>query len=204
MTTLYLIRHAHCDHVGQRVVGRLPGIRLSAQGEREACELADRLASVDFAEIYSSPLERAMQTAELLARPRGLTVTTEPGLIELDYGDWTGLTLDEVRARPEWAGYTAARSRSVVPNGEGLAAVQARAVEAVVGIAARHPRETVAAVSHGDVIRAIVAEVACIPLDAIDRFELPPASVTVIEMGDGWRRLRALNAYPPRISSSVA
>ena len=199
MSTIFLIRHAHCDHVGQRVVGRLPGIRLSAQGHQEACELAGRLASVEFTSVYSSPLERAMQTADLLAAPRGLEVRAEPGLVELDYGDWTGLTLDEVRARPEWPGYSAARSRSVIPNGEGLAAVQARAIQAVTVIAGRHPHDTVAAISHGDVIRAIVADVACIPLDAIDRFELPPASVTIIEVGESWRRLRALNSgYLPR------
>lgn len=194
MTTLYLIRHAHCDHVGKRLVGRLPGIRLSERGEGEARELAKHLSAIEFAAVYSSPLERAVQTARLLADPRSLTVREEPGLVELDYGDWTGLTMDDVRAKPEWASYNAARARSTIPNGEGIAAVQARASQAIGAMVERHANDVVAAVSHGDVIRAIVADVACIPLDAIDRFEIAPTSVTVIEIGNGWRRLRALNA----------
>jgi probable phosphoglycerate mutase len=194
VTTLLLVRHANCDHVGKRLVGRLPNIRLNSQGEREAETLASRLASMRLAAIYSSPLERAVETARTVAGPHELVVRSAEGLVEIDYGDWTGLTLDEVRALPEWRAYHASRSRMAIPNGERIAEVQARAVATIEQIGAEHPNDTVVAVSHGDVIRAIIAHVACIPLDAIDRFEVLPASVAVIELGKGWRRLRALNA----------
>lgn len=194
MTTLLLVRHANCDHVGKRLVGRLPDIRLNSQGERESAALASRLASLTLAAIYSSPLERAMETARTVAGPHDLVVRSAEGLIEIDYGDWTGLTLDEVRALPEWHAYHASRSRMAIPNGERIAEVQARAVATIERIGEEHPNDTVVAVSHGDVIRAIIARVACIPLDAIDNFEVLPASVAVIELREGWRRLRALNA----------
>lgn len=194
MTTLLLVRHANCDHVGKRLVGRLPDIRLNSQGEAEAQALASRLASMTLAAIYSSPLERAVETARTLAGPHELVVRSADGLIEIDYGDWTGLTLDEVRALPEWRVYHASRSRMTIPNGERIAEVQARAVATIERIGEEHPDDTVVAVSHGDVIRTLIAHVACIPLDAIDSFEVLPASVAVIELGKGWRRLRALNA----------
>ena len=194
MTTLLLVRHAHSDHVGRRLVGRAAGVRLSEQGTCEAEALAARLASVALSAVYASPLERAEQTARALAAPHGLEIRTVEELVELDYGDWTGLTMDEVRERPEWRSYSGSRSTAAPPNGEGLAAVQERALRAMRRIATAHPDGTVAAVSHGDVIRSLVAHVARIPLDAIDRFEVLPASVSIVEFGVGWERLRSLNS----------
>src|SRR3954465_7987607 len=96
MLTLLLIRHATCDHVGRRIVGRAPGVRLNAAGLAEAQALAELARGLPIEAVYSGPLGRAVQTAEILAAPLGKPVRIAPGLDELNFGEWTGRTLDSL------------------------------------------------------------------------------------------------------------
>src|SRR5437762_6269272 len=113
MTRFFLVRHASMDDLGHRLVGRQRRVLFRSQGQAEAEKLAARLAEVPLAAIYSSPMERAQETAAMIARTPRLEISTEPGLNEIDYGDWTGKTFDELDTLPEWRRYNTDR-KSVV------------------------------------------------------------------------------------------
>src|SRR5205085_3158162 len=109
MTTFLLVRHGSIDALGKRIVGRRPGVHLNANGKTEASQLAEALAACDFAAIYSSPLERAQQTASQIACKKGMAFTVDAGLHEIDYGEWTGKTFAELRNVPAWSNYNSQR-----------------------------------------------------------------------------------------------
>lgn len=180
MTTLLLIRHATCDPVGVRLAGRAPGISLNAAGRAQAESLARRLSGVSLTAVYSSPLERARETAEAIASPRGLGVELVEGLIEWDFGAWTGCTLAELEPDPTWHAFNRVRSATRPPGGEHVLELQARVVAALDRIVAIHPEARVAVVSHADVLRSAVAHHLGVPIDLAHRLEFAPASVTVL------------------------
>lgn len=181
--TVLLVRHGHTDAVGHRLVGRLPGVHLSAPGREQARRLIARLARYELSAIYASPLERAVETAGPLAAARGLPIRTCAGLAEIDFGDWTGLTFEVLDRLPGWTRFNSARGTADVPGGEIPTAAQARAVRALAAIADRHRGETVAAFSHADVIRSVVLHYTARPLDRIAEVACPPASVTALRIG---------------------
>lgn len=180
MTTFYLIRHGHCDETGRVLAGRSPGVHLNQNGRREAEALADLLESSGISAIYSSPLERALETAAPLGRRMGVEVRTEPRLTELDFGAWTGREIGSLDGDTLWTRFNAHRGMSGAPGGELMIEVVARAVRALESIRREWPVEPVAAVSHGDVIRGLLCHAAGIPLDGIHSLEVPPASVSVM------------------------
>ena len=192
-TTILLIRHGHTDAIGHRLVGRSPGVHLTDTGRAQAARLPDLLRSRTIARLFSSPLERARETAEPLARARELEVTIDDALTEVDFGAWTGMTFDELARLPEWARFNARRSVAEVPGGERPVDVQARIVSALDRLRAQHPGQTVAAVSHADVIRAAVLHYAGTSLDMVHRIEISPASVTGIALGGRAPRLLFVN-----------
>lgn len=193
MTTLLLIRHAQFDHLGARLVGRAGGVHLNAAGRSQAAELAAALARVTVELVCSSPMERAVETAETLAGPRGLTVHVEPGLMEVDFGSWTGVELERLAGDAAWDAFNCDRAGTRIPGGETMLEVQARAVAALERLAAERPDATIAAVSHADVLRAAICGWLGLPIDGMLRFELAPASVSVVVLG-GWKpSLRLLN-----------
>lgn len=198
MTTFLLIRHASGDHVGRRLAGRAEGAELNARGQDEARRLAERLAGRGIDAIYASPLARARATAAPLAAALGLDVHDAPAFTELDYGQWTGLSLEEVAGDDRWRGYNNFRSGTRIPGGELMTEVQARAVAELLRLGERHPDETVAIVSHGDVIRGIVCHLAGTPIDLMLRFEIDPASVTELELASWGARLVSVNERLPR------
>ena len=181
MTTALLIRHGHVDAIGRRLVGRLPGVNLSTSGLSEVERLRRNLA-VPLDAVYSSPLERSHQTAAPLAADRNLELVTLDALTEVDFGDWTGLTFDELDRLPAWHLFNARRSIAPVPNGEPAAQVQARILGVLDQLAKRHAGGTFAVVSHADVIRAAVLHYAAIPLDDFGRIQIDPASVTAVDL----------------------
>ena len=195
-TTILLIRHGHTAAIGRRLVGRTPGVHLTAEGRAQADWLAALLHSLPITLIVSSPLERAIETAEPLARARGLTTTADEGLIEVDFGEWTGLTFHDLARRPDWQAFNARRTAADVPGGERAPAVQARIVSTLERLGPRIRGTTIAAVSHADVIRAAVLHYAGAPLDMVHRIEISPASVTAVAFGAEGPRLRYVNHRP--------
>ncbi len=197
MTTLILIRHAHTDWADKKLAGWLPDVHLSEQGQHQATALVERLKPVEIAAIYSSPLERALETAQPLAKARGLKVLKMPGLGEVKYGDWQGQSLKVLAQKKEWRIVQIAPGSFRFPNGESLRETQSRAVSAVEQMAAVHRKDTVAMFSHGDVIKAIVAYYSGIALDNFQRIVISPASISVIDLSPFGARLSRLNDTGP-------
>ena len=196
MTRILLIRHATTDAVGQRFSGRLPGVLLNAEGQAQAQQLAARLAAAPLHAVYSSPLERALQTAELLAQAHGLQPLVCDDFVELDLGSWTNKTFQELNDDPQFHLFNSFRSGTRIPGGELMLAAQARMVAGLQRLAGQHPQQMVAVVSHSDLIKAAVAYYAGIPLDLFQRLEISPASVSVLEIYAESARLIALNSTP--------
>jgi probable phosphomutase (TIGR03848 family) len=196
VTTLLLIRHALCDPVGRVIAGRSPGVHLNAEGRHQAAALAEALAALPVLAVYSSPLERAVETAEPLARRLGREVETLEELNELDFGEWTGRTLQELEPLPLWRAWNDSRSSAGIPGGERMADVVHRALEGVRRIRRAHESGVIAAVSHGDVIRGLLAHLLGMPVDFLHRLEVSPASVSVVGLDGDTPRLAALNWRP--------
>jgi probable phosphomutase (TIGR03848 family) len=186
VSTLILLRHGKSTANGAGVLaGRSPGVGLDDTGAAQASKLVERLAGVPLAEIVCSPMERCAQTVAPLAADRGLTPVTEPELSEVDYGSWTGSALKTLSKEPLWRVVQAHPSAAVFPGGEGLAGMQARAVAAVrrhdARIAAEHgPHAVWLACSHGDVIKAVLADALATHLDNFQRIMVDPGSISVV------------------------
>jgi len=178
-----LVRHAVTAETGSKLSGRAPGIDLSEVGQGQAERAGERLAPVPVAAVYASPIERTTQTADLIAKHHGLPVQPLAGVIEADYGDWTGEKLSDLVKLDLWKTVQAAPSRVRFPGGEAMVAMQARIVEAIEALVADHPGDTVVVVSHADPIKAAVAHFTGVPLDLFQRIAVAPASVTVLDIG---------------------
>ena len=189
-----LVRHALTDAVGRTLSGRAPGVSLSAAGRAQAARLGARLAAPRLDAVVASPMARALETAAAVARPHGLPVEVAPGLVELDFGDWTGQAIDGLAGDATWGWFNGNRGGTRIPRGELALEAQARAVAAVLALAARWPDGRVAAVSHADVCRAVVGHLLGIPLDLQHRLEIAPASVAEIELAPWGARLLSLGA----------
>ena len=190
-TTLYLVRHAAHDRVGDTLCGRMPGMTLGPDGERQADGIAQRLAAKSIAAVFSSPLERAIATAEPIARRLGLPVQVADALNEIDFGTWTGRRFDALAADPGWTAWNRARSSTRPPGGEDFFAAQNRIVPFLKELAATYPDDGVVAVTHCDLIRAaLCAFLDCRSVDDFRLFEISPATVTTLVMwSDGWKVL---------------
>ena len=193
MITLFLIRHGMCDPVGHAIAGRTPGVHLNEEGRRSAAVLAETLAVYPILAVHSSPLERALETAQPLAARVGVPVELAPALTELDFGAWTGRTLEELRPLPGWRIWNEARGSARIPGGESMAEVLSRALEWVESARHRPHEGIVAAVTHGDVIRALLTHFLEMPVERLLRLEVEPASVSVIRWEGDEPRLLALN-----------
>jgi probable phosphomutase (TIGR03848 family) len=193
MTTLLLVRHGHTDAAGKRLTGRAPGVHLNELGRRQAERLVERLEGVRIDAIVSSPLERCRETAAPLAKARGRAVDVGRAWIEVGYGEWTGRSISQLRRTKLWRRVMFAPSNVRFPGGESLLEVQGRAVDATLDIAARHARGTVVVVSHADVIRLLVAHVAGMHADHLQRLSIDTASITAVTISDGFPRLLTVN-----------
>lgn len=198
MTHLLLIRHGENEYTrAGKLAGWTKGVHLNEAGRKQAQALAERLGQAPIVAIYSSPLERARETAEPLARARGLKAQICAGLGEVRYGAWTGKSLKRLARTKLWQVVQRQPSAMEFPEGETLRAVQARAVEAVEEIARAHAKDKglVAAVSHGDVIKLVVAYYLGMPLDLFQRLVIGTASVTALQLGRGHPTLVKLNEW---------
>lgn len=183
-TRLLLIRHAPTSVTGRILIGRLPGYSLSEEGRGLADKLSGRLSEAGIRAVYTSPLERARETAETLARYTRRHPIDEPRLIEVDYGSWTGRSLSSLSRLKAWQTVRWNPSLVVFPSGESLVGMQARALAACTDIARRHRLHTVALVTHADIIKAVIAHFAGVPLDFYHRFAVASPSVSVIDLPD--------------------
>lgn len=178
---LLLVRHARTPTTGAVLPGRAPGLHLSDEGRKDADALAERIATVKgVAAVYSSPLERARETALPVARACARAVRIERGLIECDFGEWTGAKLARLQQRPEWHVVQRYPSGFRFPGGESFPEMQTRIVSAIARLVQDHRGATVVAVSHADPIKAAVAHALGIHLDLFQRIAIAPASITAI------------------------
>jgi len=165
--------------------GRAPGLHLSERGRDQAERVAERLAGLAVSGIYSSPLERTCETAEPTAARTGLEVREEAGLIECDFGEWTGASLAKLRKLPEWKAVQHNPSAFRFPKGESFTQMQARIVGALEALGTAHAGGVVVCFSHADPIKAAVAHALGTHLDLFQRIVISPGSVSAISYSDG-------------------
>ena len=183
-TTLLLVRHGQTPTTGRVLPGRAPGLHLAPEGVAQAERAAERIAELGKVDaIYASPLERTRETAAPIARALGLRVERDKGLLECDFGDWTGAELAKLAKLPEWSIVQRAPGSFRFPGGESFVEMQARMVGALARIAALHPGGTVVCVSHADPIKAAVAHYLGTHIDLFQRIVISPCSVTVVAAG---------------------
>ncbi len=181
-TTVFLVRHGVTGTTGKVLPGRAPGLHLSPRGREQAERVAQRFAELTTppSAIYASPLERTRETAAPLARTLGRRVAINRGLIECDFGDWTGASLASLRKKPEWRAVQHAPSTFRFPNGESFTEMQLRMWTTLEGLAQRHRGESLVVVSHADPIKAAVTYAQGVPLDLFQRTVISTCSVSVI------------------------
>lgn len=184
-TLLLLVRHGETPTTGTVLPGRAPGLHLSERGRIQAERVAERLAGLPVDAIYSSPLERTRETAEPTAAYTGLGVKENAGLIECDFGEWTGAALAELARLPQWQTVQHSPSAFRFPNGESFAEMQARIVGALEVMCAAHAGGVVVCFSHADPIKAAVAHALGTHLDRFQRIVINPGSISVISFVDG-------------------
>jgi broad specificity phosphatase PhoE len=193
MATFFLIRHASAHGTGRVLAGRSPGVHLTPEGQREAQQLAQRLAHARIHHLFCSPMERTRETAEPIGKALKLPVQISQPLIEVDFGDWTGRAIAELEPDEHWKQWNLFRSTRRIPNGEMLPEVQARMVREMERLATALPNDGIALVSHGEPIRTAVAHFLGISIDLQHRLELSPASLTILECTNWGARLMCFN-----------
>jgi probable phosphoglycerate mutase len=195
MPLILLVRHGENDFVKKNILaGRLPEVHLNKKGQTQAQAVAERLKSVPIKAVYSSPLERAVETAEPLAKALGLEVIQRPGLIELAIGEWQGQPLKSLQKLKTWRKVQGNPSRFRFPGGEAFMDTQHRICTELEELAALHPaKEIVACVSHADPIKLAVAYYLGMPLDHFQRLVIMPGSITAIYLGEMGAQLVTMN-----------
>jgi probable phosphoglycerate mutase len=179
--TVLLIRHAETDAMRHTLCGRLPHVPLNAAGVRQAAQLAASLAGFPLEAVYTSPLERARETAGALAAQLDVAVHVDDDLVEINFGEWTGLTFDALATRRDWHSYNTARAGAVIPGGEAPAASADRVRRALRTLQRRHGGAVIGVVTHAELIRYAILRARGVPLDRWMEIDVPPASVTILD-----------------------
>ncbi len=199
MPLLLLIRHGENEYTKTgKLAGHLPNVHLNERGQKQAQALADALKEVTLKAIYSSPLERAMETATPIAAVRNLKLQVEKNLIETNVGDWQGKSLKRLYLNKHWKVVQHAPSRAQFPNGETFYECQTRIVSALDAICAQYKsHDIIACVFHSDPIKLAVAHYLGLPLDQFQRLGCDTGSVTALAIGEMGAQLLWLNRRPP-------
>jgi probable phosphoglycerate mutase len=186
MTMILLIRHGENEYVAKgRLAGRLPGVHLNENGKKQAEAIAQALASAPIKAIYSSPMERCMETAQPLAAALDLDVMPRDGLLEVDFGDWQDKTLKQLRRRKLWKIVQGNPARMQFPGGETFANAQQRIVQELESLVQAHSsKELIACFSHSDLIKLALSYYLGQPIDLFQRIMITPASVSTLHLGE--------------------
>jgi len=193
-TTILMVRHGQTPTTGKVLPGRDKGLHLADQGHEQAKIAALRIAELKIDAVYSSPLERAKETAAPISAACGLKTKIERGLFECDFGDWTGKQLKDLMKLPEWQTVQRAPSTFRFPNGESFTEMQTRMVGALDKLRTLHPGGTIVCVSHADTIKAAVAHAMGTHIDLFQRIVISPASVSAITWHAGGPIVLAVNS----------
>jgi len=212
MATLILVRHGRTSaNASGTLAGRLPGVRLDEVGTEQAARTASRLSVVPLTAIVTSPLERCRETAKAIARAHAASpkISSERGLTECDYGEWQGRPLKELAKEKLWATVQSQPSAATFPGGESLSAMQARAVNAVrrrdAAIEAEHgPGSVWVAVTHGDIVKSILADALGMHLDLFQRIQVDPASISIVSYTSSRPYVLATNTHEGDLSWMAA
>jgi probable phosphoglycerate mutase len=196
LTRFYLVRHGAHDLLGRALAGRMPGVPLNEEGRAQAERLAAHFARLRPDAILSSPLQRTLETAQPIAARLGIEVEREEGLLEIDFGHWTGRAFTELDGDPAWPLFNTARSLVAIPGGESLIDVQTRMVATLRRLAAQRPGASLVVVGHGDPLKSAIAYFLGVPIDLLRRIELAPASVSDIELRPDDVIVNAVNLQP--------
>lgn len=193
MTTLLLVRHGANDWVHGRLAGRIPGVHLNDVGRQQAAAVSARLVNLPIEAIYTSPLDRTVETAQAIAGPRSLPLRIVEGLQEVDYGEWQGAELKELYKHELWPGVQFYPSGTRFPNGETLGEAQNRMIATLDMLRSRHPKGMIAVVSHADIIKLAIAYYIGMHIDLFQRLEIGTCSVTALGFTRMGPRLMAFN-----------
>ena len=195
MAVFLLVRHGLNDMVGVKLAGRLPGVHLNGVGKGQARRLAAEMAVLPIKAVISSPLERAQETAEPIARIHNLPVEINEGLLEIDFGTWQGKSIKQLRRRKLWKDVQDHPSMFCFPEGETFTKAQSRITSTLQALSQTYTeKDIVVCVGHSDAIRLAVAFFLEMPLDAFQRLRIDPASVTTLYLNDGKAYFGAINA----------
>ncbi len=192
-TLVLMVRHGRTPTTGKVLPGRAKGLHLSAEGQAEAEAVALRLAGIKVDAIYASPLERARETAAPFAKASGLRIIQHRGLLECEFGEWTGKNLADLYKLPEWSTVQKYPSGFRFPGGESFSEMQTRMTGAIAQLVASHPGGTVACFSHADPIKAAVADALGTHLDLFQRISISTCSVTAIAYGPSGPNVLTVN-----------
>ncbi|HJM27786.1 MAG: histidine phosphatase family protein [Acidimicrobiales bacterium] len=194
-TLVVLVRHGHTPTTGKVLPGRAKGLHLSPEGKSQAEKVADHFSVVNgIAAVYSSPMERTIETAKPIANSVGVKVRRHRGLIEADFGSWTGKKLSDLRKLPDWKQVQNNPSGFRFPSGESFLEIQSRIAKAIADIVEEHRGEIVVAVSHADTIKTLIATALGTPLDLFQRINISPCSVSPILYGPSSPHVLAVNS----------
>ncbi len=194
---MLFVRHGRTATTGTTLPGRAPGLHLSDAGLAQAEAVAQRLGALPRVDaVYSSPLERTRETAAPIGRKRNLKVRIDRGLLECDFGEWTGQALKELTKRKEWTTIQRYPSGFRFPGGESFTEMQGRLTATVAKLVERHPGGTIVLVSHADPIKAAVAAALGTHLDLFQRIVVSPCSVTTVAYGPAGPTVLAVNSVP--------
>lgn len=194
-TLLLLVRHGQTPTTGATLPGRAKGLHLADNGRIQAGAVAARIAGLrNVTAVYASPLERTRETAAPIAKALDLKVKADRGLLECEFGEWTGAKLSELRKKPEWETVQRHPSGFRFPGGESFTEMQARMTSTLDRLATAHRGETIVAVSHADPIKAAVAHALGTHLDLFQRIVISPCSVSAILVSPGGPVVLAVNS----------
>ncbi|CAN5745084.1 histidine phosphatase family protein [soil metagenome] len=202
---MILVRHGQTPTTGRVLPGRAPGLHLADTGIAQAEAVAERLAGLERVDaVYASPLERTRQTAKPIASARGLRVRVDRGLLECDFGEWTGRPLKELGKLPEWTTVQRYPSGFRFPGGESFPEMQGRIVGALARLVERHAGGVVVAVSHADPIKAAVADALGTHLDLFQRIAISPCSASAVSYGHGGPMVLTVNSVAGALPGTKA
>ena len=203
-TVVILVRHGHTPTTGKILPGRTKGLHLSDLGKEQADKVASNLSSIsNISAVYSSPMERTLETAKPIGKAFGKKVQRHQGLIEADFGKWTGRKLSELRKLNDWEKVQKNPSIFRFPDGESFMEMQSRMVTTITDICENHKGEIVVAVSHADTIKAFLTAALGTPLDLFQRLHISPCSVSPVIYGTSSPFVLAVNSSGANISSLI-